>query len=48
VVSRVWRLGTMECVRVLGEHGGPVSALAVNDNFVVSGSDRTVRLWKLG
>jgi hypothetical protein len=47
VVSKVWRLEPLECVRVLGEQGGPVSALVVNDNLVVSGSDRTVRLWKL-
>jgi hypothetical protein len=37
----------MECVRVLGDHADPVSALVVDENLVVSGSNVTVRLWDL-
>jgi hypothetical protein len=47
VIIRVWSLETLECVRVLGEHTDPVSALVVGDNILVAGSGATVRLYDL-
>jgi hypothetical protein len=47
VIFRVWSLETLECVRVLGGHTDPVSALVVGDNTLVAGSGDTVRLYNL-
>jgi WD40 repeat protein len=48
VASRVWDIETLECVRVLEGHNEAVLALAVGENFLVSGSyDTTVRFWDL-
>ncbi len=46
MVPRIWDTDALQCVRILNGHSLPVSALALNDKFLVSGSDdATMRLW---
>jgi WD40 repeat protein len=42
---RVWDDETLSCLRVLEGHCSQVSTLAVAHNYLVSGSEGTVRVW---
>ncbi len=46
LVMQVWDIATMECVKTLTGHSGPVRTLVYSGGRMFSGSyDKTVRVW---